>query len=147
MKYTKTYINRLIKTQYRIEFLFGWVLLTSMILYTYINLGEKDIALWFALSFMLLGGFISWVYALLFIELKKEYIQLTQIVLDEKGIFTRWGSKYGYATGHGDTCEDILDEFKAQIEQGQREKDAGIVESIVGEHIPERIAKAIRERQ
>jgi len=70
--------------------------------------------------------------------------QLAQMVIDKREAIAMWAIKNGYATGHGDTSEDILDELKAQIEQEQREKDARIAEGFTM-WPAEKIAKGIRD--
>lgn len=40
---------------------------------------------------------------------------------DDKEVFAEWMIKHGYATGHGDTMEDLLEELEWQIvERSQR---------------------------
>ena len=62
-----------------------------------------------------------------------------------------WMMERGYATGHGDTIEDLLHELEWQIREQEREACAKVVEILIPEQtedglIGHTIAKAIRER-
>ena len=61
-----------------------------------------------------------------------------------------WMMARGYATGHGDTIEDLLNELEWQIREQEREACAKVVENLIPEQtedglIGHTIAKAIRE--
>ena len=62
-----------------------------------------------------------------------------------------WMMARGYATGHGDTIEDLLQELDWQIREQEREACAKVVEILIPEQtedglIGHTIAKAIRAR-
>jgi hypothetical protein len=65
----------------------------------------------------------------------------------------KWMIDRGYATGHGDTIEDLLKELEWQIRESEREACAKVCENIyTGEEAtgdwptPEMCAAAIRAR-
>ena len=62
-----------------------------------------------------------------------------------------WMTERGYATGHGDTIEDLLTELDWQIREQEREACAKVVEILIPEQtedglIGHTIVKAIRAR-
>ena len=71
--------------------------------------------------------------------------------MSDKEKLAQWMITKGYATGHGDTIEDLLQELKWQIRGQEREACAKVVEILIPEQtedglIGHTIAKAIRER-
>ena len=56
-----------------------------------------------------------------------------------------WMMERGYATGHGDSIEDLLQELDWQIREREREACAKVVEDMDVQH-PKHIAAAIRAR-
>ena len=70
----------------------------------------------------------------------------------EREKLAHWMRSMGYATGHGDTIEDLLDHLGTQIAEGleaevmmEREACAAFVENMDVQH-PKYIAAAIRAR-
>jgi len=65
-----------------------------------------------------------------------------------------WMIERSYATGHGDTTEDLLKELEWQVRESEREACAKVCERIAadnygelsGRTIPEACARAIRAR-
>jgi hypothetical protein len=47
----------------------------------------------------------------------------------------KWMVKRGYATGHGDTVEDLLKELEWQIAERERKQCANLIDQMVSEHI------------
>ena len=69
----------------------------------------------------------------------------------EREKVARWIIHKGYATGHGDTIEDLLTELEWQVAEREREACAKVCEKMLGifhptEVITTRCAKAIRAR-
>lgn len=69
----------------------------------------------------------------------------------EREKVARWIIQKGYATGHGDTIEDLLTELEWQVAEREREACAKVCERMLGifhptEVITARCAKAIRAR-
>jgi hypothetical protein len=69
---------------------------------------------------------------------------------DEKEILAHWMIRHEYATGHGDTIEDLLDELKWQIAERseravavEREACAELADECVD---IEKLSEAIRAR-
>ena len=70
--------------------------------------------------------------------------------MSDKEKLAQWMIKKGYATGHGDSVEDLLNELDWQIREQEREACAKLVEILIPEQTEEglighTIAKAIRE--
>jgi hypothetical protein len=70
---------------------------------------------------------------------------------DEKEIVASWMRRHEYATGHGDTIEDLLEELKWQIAErceravaAEREACAKLADEI--DPVWESVADAIRAR-
>ena len=73
------------------------------------------------------------------------------VAAQEREKVAAWMMQRGYATGHGDTIEDLLQELDWQIREQEREACAKVVEILIPEQtedglIGHTIAKAIRER-
>ena len=71
--------------------------------------------------------------------------------MSDKEKLAQWMIEKGYATGHGDTIEDLLNELEWQIREQEREACAKVVEILIPEQtedglIGHTIAKAIRAR-
>ena len=71
--------------------------------------------------------------------------------MSDKEKLAQWMMQQSYATGHGDTIEDLLQELDWQIREQEREACAKVVEILIPEQtedglIGHTIAKAIRER-
>ena len=47
-----------------------------------------------------------------------------------KEILAQWMIKHGYATGHGDTIEDLLTELEWQIREAEREACAKVCDEM-----------------
>lgn len=58
----------------------------------------------------------------LFSEIKARYL-----MEDQREAVATWMIKQGYATGHGDTIEEMLEELREQLLEEQRKKDASMV--------------------
>lgn len=60
----------------------------------------------------------------------------------------QWMIDHGYATGHGDTIEDLLKELEWQIRESEREACSQIAESYEPrcDTCPSGVANAIRKR-
>lgn len=89
------------------------------------------------------------------IERINTYIkELEEAVAAEREKVAQWMMTKGYATGHGDSTENLLKELEWQIEESvrnEREACAKVVEILIPEQtedglIGHTIAKAIRER-
>lgn len=66
-----------------------------------------------------------------------------------KEILAQWMIKHGYATGHGDTIEDLLTELEWQIREAEREACAVVCDKLGDEYADTNAADcafAIRER-
>jgi hypothetical protein len=48
---------------------------------------------------------------------------------DERNKLAAWMQAQGYATGHGDTIEQLLDELRWQVRESEREACADIAEN------------------
>ena len=73
------------------------------------------------------------------------------VAAQEREKVAAWMMQQGYATGHGDTIEDLLNELEWQIREQEREACARVVEILIPEQtedglIGHTIAKAIRAR-
>jgi hypothetical protein len=66
----------------------------------------------------------------------------------ERNKLAAWMMRQGYATGHGDTVEDLLKELEWQIREREREACAKVVEDYCGAWDDEgyALAAAIRAR-
>ena len=66
----------------------------------------------------------------------------------ERNNLAAWMMSQGYATGHGDTVEDLLKELEWQIAEREREACAKVVEDYCGAWNDEgyALAAAIRAR-
>ena len=85
---------------------------------------------------------------LLMVHELERFAELVAAVEREK--VARWMTERGYATGHGNTIEDLLTELEWQIREQEREACAKVVEILIPEQTEEglighTIAKAIRE--
>lgn len=49
-------------------------------------------------------------------------------MIEDRNKIATWMMAKGYATGHGDTIEDLLNELEWQVEEREREACAKIVE-------------------
>ena len=72
----------------------------------------------------------------------------TIIAAAERNKLADWMIERGYATGHGDTVEDLLKELEWQIAEREREACAKVVEDYCGAWSDEgyALAAAIRAR-
>ena len=66
----------------------------------------------------------------------------------EREKVAKWMVERGYATGHGDTIEDLLKELEWQAAEREREGCASVAESYepTCDTCPSGVANAIRER-
>lgn len=64
----------------------------------------------------------------------------------DKEKLAQWLIQRGYATGHGDSIEDLLKELDWQIREREREACAQLVENMVRYADGQKCAKAIRAR-
>ena len=67
----------------------------------------------------------------------------------ERDKVAQWMIDRGYATGHGDTVDDLLKELEWQVKEQEREACAQVCEQFeedMGHGIPQRCANAIRAR-
>ena len=55
-------------------------------------------------------------------------------LLHEREKVAQWMIERGYATGHGDTVEDLLKELEWQIEEREREACAKLCEEMARRH-------------
>lgn len=62
---------------------------------------------------------------------------------DEREKVARWQIGSGYATGHGDTIEDLLVELEWQVREAEREACTKVADGYIG---ADPIAEAIRAR-
>lgn len=80
------------------------------------------------------------------------------VAAHERNKVAAWMIDRGYATGHGDTTEDLLKELEWQIKEREREECANVALTGTGEAVQiktleiiraerERIADAIRSRK
>ena len=79
----------------------------------------------------------------------KRYEYFAALVADaERNKLAAWMIKHGYATGHGDSTEDLLKELEWQIAEREREACAKVAEEPYEFTSEEshRIAAAIRSR-
>ncbi len=70
-------------------------------------------------------------------------------VAAERNKVASWMMAQGYATGHGDTTEDLLKELECQVRESEREACAKVCEGITStyhENDPRKCADAIRAR-
>ena len=86
---------------------------------------------------------------LLMVHELERFAELVAAVEREK--VARWMTERGYATGHGNTIEDLLTELEWQIREQEREACAKVVEILIPEQtedglIGHTIVKAIRAR-
>lgn len=76
-------------------------------------------------------------------ELAKRLFELVaEAAAAERENVARWMISKSYATGHGDTVEDLLKELEWQV--GEREREA--CAKLAGPHLDGAIAAAIRAR-
>ena len=68
-----------------------------------------------------------------------------QVAAAEREKAAQWMMAKGYATGHGDSIEDLLQELEWQVQEREREACAQVVEDMDVQH-PKHIAAAIRAR-
>jgi hypothetical protein len=67
----------------------------------------------------------------------------------ERNKVAQWIMARGYATGHGDTVEDLLKELNWQVREEERELCAQLCEEFeedMGHGMPQKCADAIRAR-
>jgi hypothetical protein len=67
----------------------------------------------------------------------------------ERNKVAQWMIARSYATGHGDTVDDLLKELEWQVKEQEREACAQVCEEFeedMGHGIPQRCANAIRAR-
>jgi len=67
----------------------------------------------------------------------------------ERNKIAKWIMARGYSTGHGDTVEDLLQEFNWQVREEERELCAQLCEEFkedMGHGMPQKCAEAIRAR-
>jgi len=69
-------------------------------------------------------------------------------LLHEREKVAEWMIERGYATGHGDTVEDLLKELEWQVEEREREACAKIAEFYepICDRCPSGVATAIRAK-
>ena len=65
---------------------------------------------------------------------------------DEREKVAAWMMAQGYATGHGDTIEDLLKELEWQIRESEREACAKLCAELHPGLSSQRVAEAIRAR-
>ena len=65
--------------------------------------------------------------------------------MNDKEKVSRWMMDKGYATGHGDTIEDLLKELEWQVAEREREACAKVVEAMADKRF-EQAALRIRAR-
>ena len=65
---------------------------------------------------------------------------------DERNKLAAWMIAKGYATGHGDTIEDLLQELEWQIRESEREACAKLCAELHPGLSSQRVAEAIRAR-
>jgi hypothetical protein len=68
---------------------------------------------------------------------------------DERNKLAAWMMQQGYATGHGDTIEDLLQELEWQVAEREREACAKVCDELFADVLPYSApdcAAAIRER-
>jgi hypothetical protein len=66
---------------------------------------------------------------------------------DERNKLAAWMQAQGYATGHGDTTEDLLKELEWQVREAEREACAGLCDRFANRMMTaEECADAIRAR-
>jgi len=70
------------------------------------------------------------------------------VAAHEREEVARWMMERGYATGHGDTVEDLLQELEWQVAEREREACAKVVENYCGAWDDQgyALANAIRRR-
>ncbi len=71
---------------------------------------------------------------------------MRQQIAAERNKVAQWMMAQGYATGHGDTTEDLLKELEWQVRESEREACAKVFEGKVGQADLRDIATAIRAR-
>ena len=77
----------------------------------------------------------------------KRYEYFAALVADaEREKLAAWMMSQGYATGHGDTVEDLLKELEWQIAEREREACAKLCEANDKSTHPADLADAIRAR-
>ena len=81
----------------------------------------------------------------------RHVLKALRVAAAEREKVARWIIHKGYATGHGDTIEDLLTELEWQVAEREREACAKVCERMLGifhptEVITARCAKAIRAR-
>jgi len=71
------------------------------------------------------------------------------VAAHERNKVAAWMIDRSYATGHGDTTEDLLKELEWQIKEREREKCANIAESYepMCDTCPSGVANAVRSRK
>lgn len=68
------------------------------------------------------------------------------IAAAERNKLARWMMEKGYATGHGDTIEDLLKELDWQIRESERKVCAADAEWCIQNHLEHLIPERIRAR-
>ena len=75
---------------------------------------------------------------------KNELVRFAELIsAAEREKVAQWMLQRGYATGHGNTIEELLQELEWQIREREREACAKAVEDMDVQH-PKHIAAAIR---
>jgi hypothetical protein len=75
-------------------------------------------------------------------------VLVQKAVEEEREKIAQWMSERGYATGHGDTVEDLLKELEWQAAERERKECANVAESYepTCDTCPSGVANAIRAR-
>ena len=81
-------------------------------------------------------------------DLKEQKQVRTHTPEDVQKIISKWMTDRSYATGHGDTIEDLLKELEWQVAEREREACAKVAESYepTCDSCPSGVAIAIRSR-
>ena len=77
--------------------------------------------------------------------LAKAVLELKGRLSNERESVANWLMRKGFATGHGDTTVDMLDELEWQVAEREREACAKVCEDSV-EYAGDTLADAIRAR-
>ena len=82
----------------------------------------------------------------IYMEALERFANLVTAAEREK--VARWMMERGYATGHGDTIEELLNELEWQVVEREREMCASVAESYepTCDTCPSGVANAIRAR-
>ena len=88
-----------------------------------------------------------WDFTLKTLEQYQHFAKL--VAAHERNKVAAWMIDRSYATGHGDTTEDLLKELEWQIKEREREKCANIAESYepMCDTCPSGVANAVRSRK